>query len=462
MPATLEPAAAYREAIPSDSTIAKNLDDFKAGLLDIENRGKPESERVEEIVPEPEKVEEVVETIEQVEPEKVEARSIADDVSELDTPLGKVELPTKKKEEAKIDPPEKLESTPEVSDEEIGKEFPKKDKDARSEFIRMRKQIKALENEKAQLEPLKSEVETLRTKKPEIKLEEVPEYVDLQKQLKERDEALRQREEALQHAHKIVALADFKKTPEYEKAVTEPWSKKIVPGLQQLAKDKGLDLNSLVSLVQTRDESVRKAKFEEIATSAELGTYEQRRLLKAMDDYDIIADAHSYLENNAIEAQKMSQEERKRHSEEGLKQYKGIFTKSLNEYRGKLQDTWFPNIKADPDLQEATSKINERVDALNWYEIPPEKHGPILETAMKAPLLHMIYEAKWKKDIEERDTKIADYEKKIKDLESALSKVSKATPAAGSQGRSTERAPDTTKISSKEKYGIAESIADLD
>ncbi|HEX2615665.1 MAG TPA: hypothetical protein VHL10_09240 [Nitrososphaera sp.] len=439
-----------REAVPAFQQLQSKqpVETFDIGNMvrDLENKVKNPDAFVEEPEaekkPEPEaEVEVPVET--KVEPEAKK--------TSIETPLGDVDIKTPEVEQ-------KVESEDEP---EVEPELPTSQKKAKAEFVRLHKENRAFKKQVAEAEALRKEVETLRTQAPKVELEKIPEYVDLQKQLKERDEALQAREEALRTAHKIVALADFKKTPEYENSVTVPWKNKVLPAIDRLSKDKQIDANVLLSVVQNRDPASRKARFNEVVTSGEFDSFDQQALIKAMHDYDDIADRHSYLEQESVKLQEMTETERKRHFEDGQKEYRKKFDESLKAYRPKILNKWFPNWETDEELKPALAQINERIDKADWHAIPVENQAAILQAAGAAPLLEMMYSAKYQKDISERDEKIKTLENEKIELENTVKKLTKSTPSAGSGGGSSSKVDQPMEYEARNAPSIKDSIGAL-
>lgn len=445
-----------REAVPAFQQLQtpKQVETFDIGAMvrDVEAKSKIDPDAfvqddpvVEEAEPKVEVEKKVEVPVEEVKPDKVS----------IETPLGDVDVKKTDKPEAKV------EVKVEPEQEEAEPELPTSQKKAKAEFVRLHKENRSFKKQVAEVENLRREVETLRTQSPKVELEKIPEYVDLKKQFEEKEQLLQQREQALQQAHKVVALADFKKTPEYDQAVNQPWKEEILPVIDRISKKKNINGNVLLSLVQSRDPEAREAAFNDIVTSSEMTTYEQQELIGVMRDYDDIAKRHKLLEQEAVRFQEMTEAEKKRHFEHGQKEYRQKFEQSLKEYRPKIIGKWFPNLDKDPEIKATLDQINEKVDKADWHSIPVENQAAILQAAGAAPLLEMMLTAKYQKDISERDDKIKTLENEKSELERSLQKLSKASPSSGSGGGSQSKVDQPEEYEARNAPSIADSIGKL-
>jgi hypothetical protein len=408
-----------RAAVPAfqqlEALHKPKVDTFDIGQMvrEVETRANnPVEEEEDEIVPDEVVEETPVEQVEEV------------PNGSLDTPLGKVDLA--KGEKPNVEVQEEV--------EEPEPELPPSQKKAKAEFVRLHKENRAQKKELADLPKIKEELEQLRSRKPEVKLDEIPEYTAAQQQLQQAREELEKHKAELNEARKVVAIADFKKTPEYENGVVKPWRDSILPSINEIAKEKGIDPETIKSLIQTRDQTQRKARFNEIVSGAELDTYDQQRLIKAINDYDSLAERHKFLEDNAIKAQEMTEGERKAKAQQDEKAYRDTLTNNIRAFRTQAQSKLPEFVREDPAFKEAISKIDPIIDQADWYSVPVEKQAQLLEIAMKAPLVNQLQSIKYQKDISERDEKIKTLEGEKTELEKSIKKLSKATPSAGSGG----------------------------
>lgn len=321
--------------------------------------------------------------------------------------------------------PEKEEKKTEAKEE--SDELPKKASEANAAFRAQRKEIKELREKLAELEknpPAKQE---------KVEVDSLPEYVNLKTEFERTKNELEQVKKAYEEAEARASIADVRGSKEYQSKVIEPYNKKVVGTIAEIAKDNDIDPHKLRAIVENQDKAARKQAFREISESLE--SYDQNKLLRAIETYDELAELDKQLLANpkkTVEEMRRQQEQLQR---EFLEEDKGRYAKAIKAIHEQFTER-VPQFKRGKNEQvnKVLDQAEAIVNSLNVFELPPEKRAALIYNSVYYPMLADMQAEQIKHIQSVAESKTAELQDRIKELEDEVEALKSSSPAAG-EGR---------------------------
>jgi len=391
----------------------------KLGGMAILNLVQNEEPKKEEVVVEDKKEEPVVEdNFKEEEPEKVDEIPVVEEKVEKTS----VDVIEEKVNEAIAEAVVEAEKAPEL---------PASRKAAQSAFAAKDREIKTLAKQVKELEPLAAkakELEEIVAKAPKVD----PEIEARLAAVEARNKELETQAETYK---KELYATNVEKSDEFKQLVTDPFTNSIQPVIRAITKATNgvISKATIDDIVVTQDPSERHEKLRALREQLDPADYQE--LAAMIPEYRKVIENRSKLTANAQQTVALKQREQEQGMQKAREEYQKNLKAELPLHDSRLKTEVFAGIEADETLEEKLNQASKNLENFNWYESTVPQQAAVKAALKNFPIALTFAKVEINKLKEEK----VNLENRVKELESATKKLTKASPAAGGSTTGAQR-----------------------
>jgi small-conductance mechanosensitive channel len=270
------------------------------------------------------------------------------------------------------EPPKADPATPPEEDDAPKSMSPK----AAEKWAALKAKTRAAEERAAELERRISEAES----KGQNSSQSEQELASLREKITQYENRIKEQEQEL-------AVSRVEATEEYRRTVVEP-TRQLVAQLEALSKTYEVPVDELLRAVVSSEPGDKA--LESIAQS--FGLRDQTRLFAIADHYQRIQEQRESIRQNAGEALKVVEENRKKQQEVALAEENKMWAQALDEGWEELKQSTplFAELEKDPQKKVKADEIRQFVQSGQIINMAPKEKARLLYQGAAAPLLEAI------------------------------------------------------------------------
>lgn len=301
-------------------------------------------------------------------------------------------------------------------------------------FIELSREQRKFKKEAAKIPDLESKIKELEQKVSEAPTTPPPEF---QARLDGVEQKLKEAEEDRVRLKKELSVVAVDRSDEYIEAVKRPWEEEVIPTLQSVANgsDGAVSIQQLHAIAQIADPVEQKAALRALREHLDAGDYQE--LAAILPKYKDVVRKNKVIRENADQALALQNRDKELAMEQGRKTYQEELKNRYTARDAELRKQILPEV--DAEAEEALKSADTRLSAVDWYATTPDQQGAVLAALKNYPIAVAVLQ----KQIKQKDEKLKEFEAENKELKKVTSKLSKASPPAGSSSAGTNRTSDS-------------------